>query len=146
MIGETNVVHSYLWWCQVTPRSNDIQYTAADMRQVGFWDSEAIDVKEISQLSRAGLVWVVKTNVQITNDVHWVTASHSLENLRHIVEECGRDSLRTRSIDHDDDEGKSPQHHPSAQQLERSRINIQLHQRQTNSRNRDNRHAAMVSR
>jgi len=106
MIGETNVVHSYLWWCQVTPRSNDIQYTAADMRQVGFWDSEAIDVKEISQLSRAGLVWVVKTNVQITNDVHWVTASHSLENLRHIVEECGRDSLRTRSIGYDDDEGK----------------------------------------
>jgi len=75
MIRETAVVHSYVWWCQVTPRSDDIQYTAADVRQVGFSDSEAIDVKEISQLSRAGHVCAVKTNAQITNDVHWVTAA-----------------------------------------------------------------------
>jgi len=65
MVRETSVVHSYLWWCQVTSRRNDIQYTAADERQIGFSDSETINVEQIYQLSRVRLICAVKTNIQL---------------------------------------------------------------------------------
>jgi len=46
MVRETGVVHSqtYLWWCQVTSRRNDIHLYrrgVLDVRQIGFSGSEA---------------------------------------------------------------------------------------------------------
>ena len=57
------------------------------MRRQGLWNGKAVDLEQIRELSRTGVVWTIETDVQVADDVDRVAIdSDSVQGLRQVVE------------------------------------------------------------